>query len=75
MIPAGVDIGKCMRLQRSLRKGSITEVLNRGLDISVIEANNRWGKRDRCIGVGKELNMVVRYTHVDNVLELHLIYS
>ena len=52
LIPAGVYIGDDMILWRSLRRGSTTENMNRGLDTSVIEANNRWINRDRGIGVG-----------------------
>ena len=37
MIPEGVDIGKDMSLRISLRRGYTAEVLNRGLDTSVIK--------------------------------------
>ena len=50
MIPTGVDIGKYMVLRISLMRGSTTEVLNRGLETSVIEANNIW--RNREVGRG-----------------------
>ena len=52
LIPAVVDIGEDMSFLISLRRGSTTDMLNRGLDTSVIEANNRWINRDRGIGVG-----------------------
>ena len=45
LIPGGVDVGESMILRRSLRRGSNTEVLNMGLDVAVIEANNMWRKR------------------------------
>ena len=47
LIPEGVYIGDDMILWRSLRRGSTTENMNRGLDTSVIEANNVWMKVDR----------------------------
>ena len=38
LIPAGVYIVKYMSLHISLKRGSTTEVMNRGLDTLVIEA-------------------------------------
>lgn len=40
LIPAGRDIDKCMSLRILPRRGSTREVLNRGLENLVIEANN-----------------------------------
>ena len=75
MVPAGVDICEDMSLQRSQRIGFTTEVLNRGLDTLLIEANNIWINsyigRGRCKG----LSMVAIYTKVENALGIHLIYS
>ena len=39
-----VDVGGRMSLRISLGRGYMTEVLNRGMDASVIEANNQWRK-------------------------------
>ena len=47
LIPAGVDIGEDMSLQRSLRIGSTKEATKKGLDTSVIYAKNTWRKRGR----------------------------
>ena len=66
LIPAGVDIDKNMRLRISLRRESTTEVLNRGLCTSAIEANKIWRKRDRGRWGGEGLIMVETYTHVEN---------
>ena len=46
LIPDDVDIGEDMSLWKSMRRGSTTEVLKKGLDTSVIETNNRWRKRE-----------------------------
>ena len=40
LITWGVDVGEDTILRRLLRRGSTTEVLNNGLDSSVIEAIN-----------------------------------
>ena len=71
-----VYIGKEMSLRRSLRRGSTTEVLNRGLDTLVIETNNRFIKREgwRVERVGG-LSSVAMYTQVENALGMHLRYS
>ena len=42
-----MGIGEYMSLRISLRRGSTTEVMNRGLDTQVIEAKNRCIKGDR----------------------------
>ena len=52
LIHEGVVVAEDMSLRRSLRRRSTTEVLNNGLDISVIEANNRWRKGE--MGRGKK---------------------
>ena len=75
LIPEGLNIGKDMSLWRSLRRGSITEVLNRGLDTLVIKANNIWKKRELGRGGGEGLSMVAIYTHVENAFGIHLRYS
>ena len=46
LIPGGVYVGKIMSLRILLRRGSMTEVLNRYLDAAVIESKNRWRKRE-----------------------------
>ena len=38
LIPEGFDVEEYTSLKRSLSRGSITECLNRGLDILVVEA-------------------------------------
>ena len=45
-----MDIEKDMSFRIFLKRGSTTEVLNRGLEIPVIEANNICRKRE--IGIG-----------------------
>ena len=39
-MPEEVDVGENMSMGISLRRGSTTEVLNKGLDMLVIEDNN-----------------------------------
>ena len=75
MIPAVVEIGEDMSLRISLMRGSTTEVLNRGLDTSVIDSNNIWRNRERGIGGGEGLIMIKTYTQVENDLGIHLRYS
>ena len=71
-------IGKYMSLLRSLRRGSTVELLNRGLDTSVIKDKNRSRKREggRGGGGGKgRLSMVAMYSYLEKELGMHLIYS
>ena len=70
-----MDIGEDISLWRSLRRESTTEVLNRELDISVIETNTRRRKNDRGRRGGEGLIMMAAYTQVENTLGIHLIYS
>ena len=51
-----MDIGNKMSLCISLSRGSTTEVLNRGLDTFVIEANIIWRKREGCRWGGGGVN-------------------
>ena len=53
LIPDGVEEEEDMILRRSLIRGLTTEVLNNGLESSVIELNNRWRKRERKLGGGR----------------------
>ena len=39
-------------------------MLNRGVNMAVIEANNQWRDREIGRGVGKGLNMIATYTQV-----------
>ena len=54
-----------MSLRRYLRRGSTTEVSNRGLYMAEIEANSRRRKRDRGIGGGQRLIMIATYHQVE----------
>ena len=49
--------------------------MNRGLYTLVIEANNRWRKRDGGRRGDKGLIMVETYTQVENSLGMHLRYA
>ena len=66
LITADLDIGKDMRFQRSLSRGSSTEVLNRGLDTSVIEDKKIWREMEGGGGLGGGLSMVATYSQVEN---------
>ena len=46
LIMEGVNMGEDTMITKSLRGGSMMEVLNKGLDDSVLEANNLWRKRE-----------------------------
>ena len=59
LILRGVDVGESTSLRRSLMCGYAMEVLNRGLDTAVIEANNRWRKRERVRGGGDGLIKII----------------
>ena len=53
----------------------MTEVLNKGLDEAVIEANNWWMKEERGRGGGEGLIIILLYTQVDNTLGTDLRYQ
>ena len=74
MIPGVVDVRESMSLRRYLRRGSITELLNRGMYAAVIEVNNRWRKREQGRGGGEGLIKNSMYTQVENALGIHLRY-
>ena len=50
LVPEGEEVGEDMSLRISLRRASTMEVLNNGLDSSVIDTNNFWSKIERGVG-------------------------
>ena len=58
LILGGIAVGEIMIFRISLRRGSTTEVRNRGLDTAVIEANYWWRKIDPGIHWGEILSMI-----------------
>ena len=63
-----------MSLRISLRWVSMTEALNAGLDIEVLEENSHWSKRDKVNGGEVRLVILYTYTQVENELEFRLTY-
>ena len=74
MISGRVDVGESTSLGRSLKIGSMAEVLNIGLDAAVIEAKNWWRKREQGRGGREGLIIIKTYTQVENTLGIHLRY-
>ena len=74
LITGGVDVGESTSLRRSLRRGYTTELLNRGLDVASIEANNWCRKREIGRDGGEGLITIATYTQVENTLGIHLRY-
>ena len=68
LIPEGVEVAEDMSLRRLSKRGSTTEVLNRGLDILVIEANNLWSKIEKGKGREEGLSMIATYTQVEKCI-------
>ena len=64
-----------MSLRISLKKGSMSEVLNRGLDAAVIQENNRCKNREIGRGSGEGLSIKETYTQVQNASGIYLRYS
>ena len=50
LIPELFNMWGGIVLRRLLRRGSTTEVFNRGLYREVVEANNQWIKKERGMG-------------------------
>ena len=75
LIPEVVDVVEEMRLRISFRGFTTMELLNNGLNSSVVEAKNHWRKIERGRGLEESLSMIVTYSQVENALGLHLRYS
>ena len=58
LIPAGVEVGEDISLRILLIIGSTTDVLNNGLDSSVIEVKNCWRKIEIGQGGEERLSMI-----------------
>ena len=65
MIPAGIYIEKDTSLRIFMRGVYTTEVLNKGLENSVIEANNRWRNRGKRRGAGDGISIIEMNTQVE----------
>ena len=75
LIPEGLNEGQNISLKRFLRKGYTSKFFDRWLDISVIEANNRWINIGIGRVIGEGLSMNATYTHVENSSGIHMLYS
>ena len=75
LIPANVYPLVDMRLWRSGRRGSTTEVTNQALDQVAIDMNNRWRKRERAKGGDPSMGMRELYTQIEHALLTFLRYS
>ena len=74
LIPEGVNVGENMTLRRALWRGSSPEVFMSILETAVIEAKNRWIKREIWVGGGKRLNIIATYTQVVNTFGISIRY-
>ena len=70
-----IDVQRDFSLKRSLRRGSQTHALNRGIHPDVIDRNNRWRKHERARNREPTLTMQETYTDVRASLEFGLRYS
>ena len=58
-----LDVGKEFSIGRSLRRGVTSEAQNVGIPREVIEANNRWTRRqERAKGLTPGMSMMERYS-------------
>ena len=64
LIRDSVDVHEDNCLSRSLRRGSNSEVLNRGVDKATIDRNNRWRKIERTRTKEAKLPMRDHYAEV-----------
>ena len=62
LIPVSVNVEEEYSVYRSLRRGATAEAQNVGVPKSVIEANNRWRKRERARGLTPGMSMMERYS-------------
>jgi hypothetical protein len=60
----GLNIVNAYSLRRSLRRGSTSEAINRGVPKDLIEMNNRWRKSENSKGRRPGLSMLAHYTEM-----------
>jgi hypothetical protein len=60
----GLNIVEAYSLRRSLRRGSTSEAINRGVPKDLIEMNNRWRKFENSKGRRPGMSMIAHYTEI-----------
>jgi hypothetical protein len=71
----GLNIVEAYSLRRSLRRGSTSEAINRGLPKDLIEMNNRWRKFENSKGRRPGMSMITHYTKIRLMIALLWKYS
>jgi len=75
LLGPGVDVERSYSFRRSVRRGSTTHALNRGVPGEVVEANNRWRKAERAGNRDPSLPMLQMYTDAVASVDLNIRYS
>ena len=75
LVGPGVDVERSYSFRRSVRRGSTTHALNRGVPGEVVDANNRWRKAERAGNRDPSLPMLQMYTDAVASVELNIRYS
>jgi hypothetical protein len=74
LLGPGVDVERSYSFRRSVRRGSTTHALNRGVPGEVIDANNRW-RKERAGNRDPSLPMLQMYTDAVASVDLNIRYS
>jgi hypothetical protein len=75
LVGPGVDVERSYSFRRSVRRGSTTHALNRGVPGEVVDANNRWRKAERAGNRDPSLPMLQMYTDAVASVDLNIRYS
>ena len=75
VIPPGVTVEDDYSCSLSIRCGATSEALNVNIPPAVIDANNRWRKRQRSKGLVPGWTMVQHYTDAKVAIPLLLQFS
>jgi len=58
-----------------LKRGATSQARNQDIPVDVIEANNRWGKKERARGATPHMSLLERYADARAAIPLMIRFS